>query len=105
MPINITLSRGFNSLPWYRKLKLGLVLLFSNHKLTQEDIENLKKADLLELLTKEFGDHFPEFKRVLIDERDIYLTKSLRDAYQPIPNEFVPGGEPLNSIAHAKCNA
>ena len=92
MPIKLTLSRGFNSLPWYRKLKLGVVLLFSNYKLTPEDIENLKKADLLEILTKEFGEHFPEFKRVLIDERDMYLTSSLRDAYRPIPNEFVPGG-------------
>lgn len=92
MPIKLTLSRGFNSLPWYRKLKLGFVLLFSDYKLTREDIENLKKADLLELITKEFGDQFPEFKRVLIDERDMYLTMSLRDAYQPLANELVPGG-------------
>lgn len=34
MPIKLTLSRGFNSLPWYRKLKLGWSLLTSNHKLT-----------------------------------------------------------------------
>jgi pheromone shutdown protein TraB len=34
MPIKLTLSRGFNSLPWYRKLKLAVVLLFSNYKLT-----------------------------------------------------------------------
>jgi pheromone shutdown protein TraB len=53
----------------------------------------LKKADLLEILTKEFGHHFPEFKRVLIDERDMFLTQSLRNAYKPIPNELVPGGK------------
>lgn len=34
MPIQITLKRGFHSLPWYRKLKLGLALLFTNPKIT-----------------------------------------------------------------------
>lgn len=113
MPIKLTLSRGFNSLPWYRKLKLGWCLLTSNQKLTyfyfnqifllldlkinfycksQEDIEELKKSDLLDAMLKEFGSSFPEFKKVLIDERDMYLTNSLRESYQPIPNEFVPGG-------------
>ena len=43
-------------------------------------------------MLKEFGASFPEFKRVLIDERDMYLTSSLRNAYQPVANEFVPGG-------------
>lgn len=43
-------------------------------------------------MLKEFGSSFPEFKRVLIDERDMYLTNSLRKAYEPIPNEFIDGG-------------
>ena len=43
-------------------------------------------------MLKEFGSTFPEFKKVLIDERDMYLTNSLRESYQPIPNEFLPGG-------------
>lgn len=98
MPIKITLRRGFNSLPWYRKLKLAWCLLTSDYKLTQEDIEELKRSDLLESMLKEFGSTFPEFKRVLIDERDMYLTDSLRKAYQPVPNEFVPGGENKKKI-------
>jgi len=36
MPVDITLSRGFNSLPWYRKLKLAWVLLTTDHKMTYE---------------------------------------------------------------------
>ena len=48
---------------------------------------------MLDAMLKEFGSSFPEFKRVLIDERDMYLTHSLRSAYQPLPNEFVEGGE------------
>ncbi len=34
MPINLTLTRGFHSLPWYRKLKLAWLLLTTNDKLT-----------------------------------------------------------------------
>ena len=75
------------------RFKKFSIIFFQNKQIRPEDIENLKKADLLEILTKEFGQHFPEFKRVLIDERDMYLTSSLRDAYQPIPNDLVPGGK------------
>jgi pheromone shutdown protein TraB len=52
----------------------------------------LKKSDLLDALVQEFGASFPEFKRVLIDERDLYLTSSLRNAYQPLPSEPSTGG-------------
>jgi pheromone shutdown protein TraB len=34
MPINLTLSRSFNALPWYRKLKLALTIFFTNHNVT-----------------------------------------------------------------------
>lgn len=92
MPINIALDRGFNSLPWYRKLRLAWSLFTTDTKLTKKDIEELKKHDILETLVKEFGNMFPEFKRVLIDERDIFLTYSLKQASQPIPNEFLAEG-------------
>jgi pheromone shutdown protein TraB len=92
MPIKLTLSRGFSSLPWYRKLKLIWSIISTDTKITKEDIEEMKKGDILDNLLKELGAEFPEFKKVLIDERNIYLTNSLREAYQPIPNEFVKGG-------------
>ena len=92
MPINTSLKRGFHSLPWYRKFKLALTLLFTNHKLTKEDIEKLKEKDILDSLLEEFGANFPEFKRVLIDERDICLASSLKSSSKPIPNDFVSGG-------------
>ena len=52
----------------------------------------MKKSDMLDTLVREFGAEFPEFKKVLIDERDMYLTQSLRNAYQPVRNDSVPGG-------------
>ncbi len=92
MPVKLTLSRGFNSLPWYRKLKLAWCFLTTDHKITKEEIEELKKKDMLDALMEEFGATFPEFKTVLIDERNMFLTNSLRGAFQPVPNEFVAGG-------------
>lgn len=92
MPVKLTLSRGFNSLPWYRKLKLGWAFLTTDHKITKEDIEELKNKDMLDALMEEFGTSFPEFKRVLIDERNMFLTSSLHKAYQPIPNDLADGG-------------
>lgn len=100
MPIKLTLDRGFNSLPWYRKLKLAWCFLTTDTNLTKENIEELKRSDMLDQLVKEFGDSFPEFKRVLIDERDLFLTSSIKSASNPIPNEFVPGGfTPANVVA------
>lgn len=92
MPIKLTLNRSFNSLPWYRKIRLAWCLLTTDTNLTKEDIEELKKHDMLETLVKEFGDTFPEFKRVLIDERDMYLTHSLKQACKPIPNDSIADG-------------
>ena len=51
----------------------------------------MKNSDMLDTLMKEFGTIFPEFKKVLIDERNMYLTSSLRSAFQPLPNELSPG--------------
>lgn len=59
---------------------------------SKDDIEKLKNKDILDSLLEEFGANFPEFKRVLIDERDICLAHSLKSASKPIPNEFVRGG-------------
>jgi pheromone shutdown protein TraB len=56
-------------------------------------MEKLKEKDILESLVEEFGASFPEFKRVLIDERDICLAHSLRSAAEPASNELVPGGQ------------
>ena len=45
MPIALTLRRGFNSLPWYRKLKLAWVLLTTDSKITLE--REIKKLGIL----------------------------------------------------------
>ena len=81
--IDITLKRIWRHLGWWHRLKLvGVIVeaLFSSEEIAGADIEALKKQDQLESLMGEMGKAFPEIKKRLIDERDIYLAQKLRAA-------------------------
>ena len=67
---------------WHRLKLLGVLLeaMFTSEKIGDEDIEALKKQDQLEALMGEMGKAFPEIKKRLIDERDIYIAQKLRQA-------------------------
>lgn len=81
--IDITLKRVWRYLGFWHRLKLLGVLLeamFTSEKIEDQDIEALKKQDQLEALMGEMGKAFPEIKKRLIDERDIYLAQKLRQA-------------------------
>jgi pheromone shutdown-related protein TraB len=79
--IDITLKRVWRHLGFWHRLKLFGVLveaMFSSEEIAGADIEALKKQDQLETLMGEMGKAFPEIKKHLIDERDIYLAQKLR---------------------------
>ena len=79
--IDITLKRVWRHLSFWHRLKLFGVLIeamFSAEEIKDQDIEALKKQDQLEALMGEMGKAFPEIKKRLIDERDIYLAQKLR---------------------------
>ena len=81
--IDITLKRIWRHLGFWHRLKLFGVMaeaLFSSEEIAGADIEALKKQDQLESLMGEMGKAFPEIKKRLIDERDIYLAQKLRAA-------------------------
>lgn len=81
--IDITLKRVWRHLGFWHRLKLFGVMaeaLFSSDEIEGKDIEAIKKQDQLEALMGEMGQAFPEIKKRLIDERDIYLAQKLRDA-------------------------
>lgn len=80
--IRITLSRTWRLMRLWSKLKLISQLLVSSNELdelTAEDIEDLKKKDVLETLLNEIGESMPEIRSVLIDERDQYLAHEIRN--------------------------
>ncbi|KAF7252148.1 hypothetical protein EG68_09041 [Paragonimus skrjabini miyazakii] len=76
-PVAITLQRAFNALGPWTKLRLVLTLIFDLGPITKEQVEAMKKSDFLEeMLMKMAGDH-PELTRIVLEERDMYLAKSI----------------------------
>ncbi|VDN13791.1 unnamed protein product, partial [Dibothriocephalus latus] len=45
--------------------------------ISKEEIEAMKKHDLLEELLKNMAGSFPELSRVILEERDLYLARSI----------------------------
>lgn len=75
--IQTTLRRAWAKSSLWGKNKLLAALLssvFSNEKLTEEQIEELKHKSELETMLDELADYLPAAKQVLIDERDQYLA-------------------------------
>ncbi len=81
--VRITLRRAWKSTPFLKKCQLIAVLfasIFDDEEIDAEKLEELKKKDILANLMEEMGDSFPDLKRVLIDERDLYLAEKIKTA-------------------------
>ncbi|CAH8560883.1 unnamed protein product [Schistosoma mattheei] len=79
-PVNITLYRALEALGPWTKLKFFVALLFSFQPITKEQIEEMKKTDFLEKLLVSMAGEHPELTRILLDERDQYLARSIWEA-------------------------
>ena len=81
--IRITLSRAWRLMGFWSKAKLLAQLIVSmgdTDSISEEDIEKMKERDVLENLLEEIGQSMPELRRILIDERDLYLLEKIRSA-------------------------
>ncbi len=81
--IRTTLSRMWRAMGFWRKIKVLAQLITSAGQIDaikEEDIEEIKRKDVLETLLSEIGESFPDIKRILIDERDQYLAHKIRTA-------------------------
>jgi pheromone shutdown-related protein TraB len=81
--IRTTLSRAWRLMGLWTKMKLMTQLVTSMGEvdtIKKEDIEKMKNKDVLETLLSEIGETLPELQRILIDERDQYLTEKIRTA-------------------------
>jgi pheromone shutdown-related protein TraB len=81
--IRTTLSRMWRVMGFWKKIKvLGQLITSAGQidAITEEDIEKIKRKDVLETLLSEIGESFPDIKRILIDERDQYLAHKIRTA-------------------------
>ncbi len=81
--IRTTLARTWRLMGPWRKTKLLVQLILSLgsvDSIEEADIEKLKEQDVLEALLSEIGKSHPELRRILIDERDLYLAEKIRTA-------------------------
>jgi pheromone shutdown-related protein TraB len=81
--IRVTLSRTWRSMGIWSKIKLlaQLVVSLSDvDDISEADIERMKQEDILESLLSEVEKSMPVVRRILIDERDRYLSRKIREA-------------------------
>jgi pheromone shutdown-related protein TraB len=81
--VRVTLKRAWRTTPFYKKTYLLACLLagvFQKTELTEDNISEIKKQDVLSEMIREMGAAMPSLKRVLIDERDTYLSEKIKAA-------------------------
>lgn len=81
--IQVTFSRIWGNLGLSGKSKLLMSIfygIFSNDKISEEELEKMKSQDMLDGMLQDLTDHFPDLKKPLIDERDQYLAQKIKDA-------------------------
>lgn len=81
--IRITLARAWHAVTLWEKIKLMAQFVassFGADEISEEEVEELKNKDMLETLLTEIGESQPQLKKILIDERDQYLTDKIRTA-------------------------
>ncbi len=81
--IRITLRRAWKSMSFKDKFMLmssGLVGVFEEQEISEEKLTEIRQKDVLNELIGELGKAMPVLKRVLIDERDTYLTQKMKEA-------------------------
>ncbi len=82
--VRVTLRRAWKSTSLFRKGYLISSLIasaFDNSEIDEQKLADLRRKDVLEELLEEMGDNLPELKRVLIDERDIYLSEKIKSSH------------------------
>ncbi len=81
--VRITLRRAWKSTSFFKKGYLLATLfgsLFDSTEISEEKLAELKQKDVLSELMGEMGDALPDVKKVLIDERDLYLAEKIKSA-------------------------
>jgi len=81
--VRVTLRRAWKSTSFFKKgylLTTLITSLFDSTEISEEKLAEMKKKDVLSDLMDEMGAVLPDVKKVLIDERDIYLSEKIKTA-------------------------
>jgi pheromone shutdown-related protein TraB len=80
--VRVTLRRAWASLSLWKKSLLVSTLLasaFERPELSEDDLRELRRQDVLSRMMSELAESLPTLKRVLIDERDAFLAQRMRE--------------------------
>lgn len=81
--VRITLRRAWKSTSFFKKgylLASLMASVFDKSEVSEEKLKELKQKDVLSEMMDELGDSLPDLKRVLIDERDIFLVEKIKSS-------------------------
>lgn len=81
--VRVTLGRTWRKMGLWTRLKLIFQMVLSlgdMEEIEAEDVERMKKQDVLEAVLAEVGQSMPTLRYTLIDERDQYLAVKIRTA-------------------------
>ncbi len=81
--IRTTLLRCWRKAGFWNKMKVLASLfasLFEKQDLSEEELTKLRQNDTLSSMLEEMGKILPSVKRILVDERDIYMAHHIRNA-------------------------
>lgn len=81
--IKTTFARIWHSLGFWEKGKLLsaiIMSIFDDEDISEEDIAKLKETDMLDVAMAEVAKNFPTVKKILVDERDMYLSSMIKNA-------------------------
>jgi pheromone shutdown-related protein TraB len=81
--IRITMARIWRIMGLWQKIKLLFQVVISLGQvddIDKEEIEKMKQEDILETILSEVGKSVPVLKKILIDERDLYLASKIKSA-------------------------
>lgn len=101
--IQVTFKRAWRLSNGWNKIKLISSLLtavFSNEKISNEELEKLKETNVLQSMLDEMANELPTIKRVLIDERDQYLASKIYTADGRRIVAVVGAGHAPGLVAH-----
>ena len=81
--LQTTMRRLWRGLGFIGKMKLLFQLMMSmfiSEEITEDELEKMKSQDMLTAVLDELSQSFPEFKSIIIDERDKYLAQKIKNA-------------------------
>ena len=84
--MQVTVRRTWMALSPWQKVKLVCGFLWEGLWLDEDEVSNmveeLKQEDKMTEAIKEWGKEFPSFLVTLLEERERFMSRSLRDAAQ-----------------------